>query len=144
MPEAQAWLIVFAGTSFGMPARMEIWRAGLGPLPACRADPKMVSSICPGSIFARSSAACAAMTPRSGAVMPASEPPNLPMGVRTAERMKTSCNEPSKIQSTRALRALLYTGTMDVIFGIHAVQEAVKSRGRALEYVAFQRERHDA
>jgi 23S rRNA (guanosine2251-2'-O)-methyltransferase len=33
---------------------------------------------------------------------------------------------------------------MDVIFGIHAVQEAVKSRGRSLEFVAFQRERHDA
>lgn len=33
---------------------------------------------------------------------------------------------------------------MDVIFGIHAVQEAVKTRGRSLEYVAFQRERHDA
>jgi 23S rRNA (guanosine2251-2'-O)-methyltransferase len=39
---------------------------------------------------------------------------------------------------------LLYTGLMDVIFGIHAVQEAVKSRGRSLEFVAFQRERHDA
>jgi 23S rRNA (guanosine2251-2'-O)-methyltransferase len=33
---------------------------------------------------------------------------------------------------------------MDVIFGIHAVQEAVKSRGRSLEFVAFQRDRHDA
>lgn len=33
---------------------------------------------------------------------------------------------------------------MDVIFGIHAVQEAVKSRARSLEYVAFQRDRRDA
>jgi 23S rRNA (guanosine2251-2'-O)-methyltransferase len=33
---------------------------------------------------------------------------------------------------------------MDLIFGIHAVQEAVKSRARSLEYVAFQRDRHDA
>jgi 23S rRNA (guanosine2251-2'-O)-methyltransferase len=33
---------------------------------------------------------------------------------------------------------------MDVIFGIHAVQEAVKSRSRSLEFVAFQRDRHDA
>jgi 23S rRNA (guanosine2251-2'-O)-methyltransferase len=32
---------------------------------------------------------------------------------------------------------------VDVIFGIHAVQEAVKTRGRSLEYVAFQRDRHD-
>jgi 23S rRNA (guanosine2251-2'-O)-methyltransferase len=33
---------------------------------------------------------------------------------------------------------------MDVIFGIHAVQEAVKSRPRSLEFVAFQRDRKDA
>jgi len=33
---------------------------------------------------------------------------------------------------------------MDVIFGIHAVLEAVKSRPRSLDYVAFQRDRHDA
>lgn len=32
---------------------------------------------------------------------------------------------------------------MDLIFGIHAVLEAVKSRARSLEYVAFQRDRHD-
>ena len=39
---------------------------------------------------ARSSAALAATTPMSAAVREASEPPNLPIGVRTAERMKTS------------------------------------------------------
>ena len=33
---------------------------------------------------------------------------------------------------------------MDVIYGIHAVAEALKSRGRAFEYVAISRERHDA
>lgn len=32
---------------------------------------------------------------------------------------------------------------MEVIYGIHAVEEAVKSRGRAFEYVAFDRGRHD-
>lgn len=40
-------------------------------------------------------------------------------------------------------RSFTLEATMDVIFGIHAVQEAVKSRGRSLEYVAFQRDRHD-
>ena len=32
---------------------------------------------------------------------------------------------------------------MDLIYGIHAVSEALKSRGRAFEYVAVARERHD-
>ena len=33
---------------------------------------------------------------------------------------------------------------MDVIYGIHAVEEALKSRGRAFEYVAVDRSRKDA
>ena len=33
---------------------------------------------------------------------------------------------------------------MDVIYGIHPVEEAVNARGRPIEYVAFARERHDA
>ena len=33
---------------------------------------------------------------------------------------------------------------MDVIYGIHAVEEVLKSRGRALEYVAVARDRSDA
>jgi len=33
---------------------------------------------------------------------------------------------------------------MEVIYGIHAVEEALKSRGRAFEYVAVARDRHDA
>jgi len=32
---------------------------------------------------------------------------------------------------------------MDVIYGIHAVAEALKARGRGFEYVAVARERHD-
>ena len=39
---------------------------------------------------------------------------------------------------------LIYTSTMDVIYGIHAVEEALKSRGRAFEYVAISRDRKDA
>ncbi len=37
-----------------------------------------------------------------------------------------------------------YTVSVDVIYGIHAVAEALKSRGRAFEYVAVSRERRDA
>jgi 23S rRNA (guanosine2251-2'-O)-methyltransferase len=33
---------------------------------------------------------------------------------------------------------------MELIFGIHAVEEALRARGRAFEYVAFARERKDA
>jgi hypothetical protein len=66
---------------------MEICRAGFGPPPACRALPKMVSSTCAGWIPARSIAALAATTPMSAAVNEASDPPNLPIGVRTAEIM---------------------------------------------------------
>jgi 23S rRNA (guanosine2251-2'-O)-methyltransferase len=33
---------------------------------------------------------------------------------------------------------------MDLIYGIHAVEEALKSRGRAFEYVAIARDRKDA
>lgn len=33
---------------------------------------------------------------------------------------------------------------MEVIYGIHAVEEALKSRGRAFEYVAISRDRKDA
>jgi 23S rRNA (guanosine2251-2'-O)-methyltransferase len=32
---------------------------------------------------------------------------------------------------------------MDMIYGIHAVTEAIKSRGRALQYVGVAKERHD-
>src|SRR5437660_4051639 len=69
---------------------MEICRAGLGPPPAWRALPNIVSSICSGRSPARSRADLAATTPISRAVSDASDPPNLPIGVRTAERIKTS------------------------------------------------------
>ncbi len=35
------------------------------------------------------------------------------------------------------------TGLMNVIYGIHPVEEALRARGRAFEYVAVARERHD-
>ncbi len=39
MPEPHAWLTVKAGRSSGMPERISVWRAMLGPPPACRAHP---------------------------------------------------------------------------------------------------------
>src|SRR5438876_10939780 len=93
IPEAQALLTVYAGTSLGTPLRTEIWRAGLGPPPAWRALPKIVSSTCSGRTPARSIAAFAATTPISAAVIEAREPPNFPIGVRTADRIYTSFNQ---------------------------------------------------
>src|SRR5207248_3723127 len=90
MPEAHAMLTVYAGTSLGTPLRIEICRAGLGPPPAWRALPNIVSCTYNGATLARCMAAHAATVPISAAVREASDPPNLPMGVRTAEVMKTS------------------------------------------------------
>src|SRR5215813_6065992 len=91
-PDAHALLTVYAGTSCGTPLRIEICRAGFGPPPACRALPKVVSSTCSGWTPARSSAALAATTPISAAVCDASEPPNFPIGVRTADTIYTGFN----------------------------------------------------
>jgi hypothetical protein len=63
---------------------MAICRATFGPTPACRALPKMTSSIASGSMLLRAIVAFADSTPMSAAVSLASAPPNFPIGVRTA------------------------------------------------------------
>src|SRR5208282_392757 len=110
MPDAHALFTVYAGTSCGTPLRMEICRAGLGPPPACRALPKIVSSTCCGDTPARSSAAFAATTPISTAESEASEPPNLPIGVRTAERMYTLFTMASQTPQSSKLQKNITTG----------------------------------
>src|SRR5258706_9084654 len=97
IPEAHAILMEYAGASWETPLRMEICRATFGPPPACRALPKMVSSTRFGATPARSMAAWAATTPRSAADFCASAPPNFPMGVRTADTMRTSCKPPPSV-----------------------------------------------
>ena len=84
--DAHALLTVKAGTESGTPARCDTCRAVLGPPPACRAWPKIVSSTAAGGRPERSSAARAAAAPSSAAVSAAKAPPNLPIGVRAAER----------------------------------------------------------
>src|SRR6266545_1264011 len=87
--DAHALLTVKAGTESGMPARWETCRAVFGPPPAWRACPKIVSSMAAAGSPERSIAARAATSPRSAAESDANEPPNLPIGVRTAESTKT-------------------------------------------------------
>ena len=84
--EAQALLTVKAGTASGTPARRDTCRAVFGPPPAWRAWPKIVSSTAAAGRPERSIAARAAAPPSSAAVSDANAPPNLPIGVRAAER----------------------------------------------------------
>ena len=87
--EAHALFTVYAGTESGTPARCETWRAVLGPPPAWRAWPKIVSSSAAGGRPERSIAARAATSPRSAADSETNAPPNFPIGVRAAERTNT-------------------------------------------------------
>ena len=75
IPEAQALLIVCAGTVSGTPAFIPTWRAGFGPDPAWRPWPISTSSTSAGETPARSSAALAAAAPSSAGWTFLSEPP---------------------------------------------------------------------
>src|SRR5262249_28123587 len=90
MPLAQAMFTVKAGTSWGIPARYATWRATFGPPPAWRAQPTIVSSTWDGATPARRRASATASAPSCPGGNEASDPPNLPIGVRTAPAMTTS------------------------------------------------------
>ena len=89
-PEPQTLLMVVALTPSGSPALSAACRAGAWPAPAWSTWPMIASSMRSGAIPARSTAARMAMAPRSVAGVVESPPPNLPIGVRAAERMYTS------------------------------------------------------
>ena len=84
-PLPQTLLMVMAETPCGSPAFNAACRAGFCPLPAVSTWPKITSSICDASRCARSNAARITMAPSSGAATEASDPPNLPIAVLTAE-----------------------------------------------------------
>ena len=87
-PEPQTRLIVVALVVTGSPARSAACRAGAWPTPAWRTWPIRTSSIgVPSGRRARSTAARMATPPSSTAGVPASAPPNLPIGVRWALTM---------------------------------------------------------
>ena len=89
-PDPQTIFTVIAGTSFGIPAWIDAWRAGFWPWPACKTQPISTSETCSGFTPARFSASAIAMLPSFSAGMPERLPPNLPTAVRTAERMTIS------------------------------------------------------
>src|SRR5262249_57527947 len=90
MRRAQGRFRVKAGSWWGIPARYETWRATFGPPPAWRAQPTIVSSTWDGATPARRRASATASAPSCPGVNEASDPPNLPIGVRTAPAMTTT------------------------------------------------------
>ena len=88
-PEPQTRLIVVRSTLSPRPAFSAAWRAGAWPTPAWSTWPMSTSSIWSGATPARSTAARIAIPPSVVAGTSASEPPNLPIGVRAADTMKT-------------------------------------------------------
>ena len=79
-----------APTSGGNPAKMAACRAGACPEPAVTTCPMMTSSICVGSMPARSTATFTAAAPSLGAGIEDNTPMNFPMGVRAPERITAS------------------------------------------------------
>src|SRR5688572_6629853 len=90
-PEPHTLLTVKAPTESGTPPRRAAWRAGFCPSPAASTQPRITSSTAAGSTRARRRASATASPPSSVALKPASEPWNLPIGVRQALAMTTSC-----------------------------------------------------
>ncbi len=50
---------------------------------------------------------------------------------------------PTHVFAALGDHAVVFTSSGDIVYGIHAVAEALKSRGRAFEYVAVSRDRSD-
>ncbi len=89
-PEPQTLLTVLALTVAGMPPKIPDWRAGACPSPAWTTFPMMTSSMSPGSMPARSTAALTAIAPSCVAGTLLNVPWNFPIGVRAAERITAS------------------------------------------------------
>src|SRR6266404_2299194 len=87
-PEPHALLIVYPGTSFGIPALRYATRAGFRPRPAVSTLPRITSSTwSPGRPPARRSASRMTIAPSSGAGVCASAPPSVPIAVLVAPTM---------------------------------------------------------
>src|SRR2546427_269442 len=90
-PEPHSRFTVCPGTSTGRPARSSAIRATLRlSSPAWLVQPRITSSIAPGSIRVRSTTALIGTAARSSARTCASAPPCFPTGVRSAAQMYAS------------------------------------------------------
>src|SRR5262249_20458932 len=88
-PEPQTRLTVSAGTVTGSPAWTAACRAGFILLPACTTLPMTTVSTSSGRSLARATAAPIATEPRAGAEISLSEPPKVPIAVRTGSAKTT-------------------------------------------------------
>src|SRR6516165_2883152 len=86
-PEPHTLLMVIAATRAPQPPFNAACLAGFCPSPAWTTFPRIASSICCGSRPARRIASATTLPPSSGALNSASPPWNLPIGVRTADRI---------------------------------------------------------
>ncbi|MCY1534265.1 hypothetical protein D9M68_696290 [compost metagenome] len=90
-PEPQTLFKVMAGTAWGRPARRAAWRAGFCPEPAVSTWPRITSSTCSPERPVWASSWRITAAPSCGAGMLAREPWMLPMAVRVAATITTSC-----------------------------------------------------
>src|SRR5215467_6449526 len=92
-PEPQTRLTVSAGVLTGSPAWTAACRAGFILLPAWTTLPMTTVSTSSGRSFARVTAAPMATEPRAEAVTSLSEPPKVPIAVRTGSAKTTERSE---------------------------------------------------
>ena len=90
-PEPHTLLTVMAPVETGKSALITHWRAGACPMPAERTLPMIIRSTSSGFAPARRTASRTATAPRSEADRAEKAPWNVPMGVRTALAITTSC-----------------------------------------------------
>src|SRR5262249_23962372 len=88
-PEPQTRLTVSAGVVTGSPAWTAAWRAGFILVPAWTTLPMTTVTTSSGRMFARVTAAAIATDPRVGAGTSLSEPPKVPIAVRTGSAKTT-------------------------------------------------------
>jgi hypothetical protein len=90
-PEPHTLLMVMAPAETGRPALITHWRAGAWPMPAESTLPRITRSTSSGFAPARTMASLTAIAPRSEAENDENAPWNIPIGVRAAPAMTTSC-----------------------------------------------------
>src|SRR5262249_53488630 len=106
-PEPQTRLTVRAGVVTGSPAWTAACRAGFILVPAWTTLPMTTVSTSSGRIFARVTAAAIATEPRAGAGTSLSEPPKVPIAVRTGSAKTTErCDVMANLLRVRSSPAL--------------------------------------
>src|SRR5262249_2213161 len=111
-PEPQTRLTVSAGMLTGSPAWTAACRAGFILLPAWTTLPMTTVSTSSGRSFARVTAAPITMAPRAGAVTSLSEPPKVPIAVRTGSAKTTErCDVMANLLRVRSIAPLCAYGS---------------------------------